>query len=451
MTKTRSVFKCQQCGYEAIRWLGKCPDCGEWNSFVEETQQESHERFLTRSSVSEPKTIDTVTIESFMRISTSIDEFDRILGGGVVPGSLVLLGGPPGIGKSTLLLQVADKLAIKRDVLYVSGEESIEQIKIRAMRLQVNAGRLFIVSETNLENIVSQINKIQPACVIIDSIQTVYKQDMSGAPGSVGQVRECTAELVRIAKNLTIAVFISGQVTKEGTIAGPKVLEHMVDTVLYFEGDSHFTHRILRAYKNRFGSTNEVGIFSMQENGLTEVKDPSRIFLQERPLSVSGSVVVASIEGTRPLLVELQALVNTTNFAVPQRRVTGVDYNRTCLLLAVLEKRSRYHLGAKDVFINIAGGINVKEPAVDLGILVAVASAVKNIPCDIETVVMGEVGLAGEIRAVDFIQKRVKEAAKLGFKQCIIPQANLSGLHVEESIKIIAADNINKALEHVFV
>ncbi|MFH1238557.1 MAG: DNA repair protein RadA [bacterium] len=457
MVKTKMVFRCQECGYESAKWLGRCPECGNWNTLAEEIEKgEIQSRFIQVTESLAPQAIDSIKTENVLRISTGIGEFDRILGGGIVPGSLILLGGPPGIGKSTLLLQVANNLSQSQRetpgqsaVLYISGEESVGQTKLRAGRLNVAAEKLYVVSETNLENIISQIKTFNPLFVIIDSIQTIYKNSLPSAPGTVGQVRECTVELLRVAKDKNISIFISGQVTKEGLIAGPRVLEHIVDTVLYFEGDSQHSYRILRAYKNRFGSTNEIGVFVMKETGLVEVENPSEIFLSERPLGASGSVVIGSLEGTRPLLVELQALVTPANFTQPQRRAIGVDYNRVSLLLAVLDKRVGMHLGMQDVFINVVGGIEIDEPATDLGIIISVASAFRNIAVDPKTVIMGEVGLAGEVRAVSFVDKRIKEAAKLGFKTCIVPQGNLSGLNIKEKITLQGVGNIKEALSLV--
>ncbi|MFH1784508.1 MAG: DNA repair protein RadA [bacterium] len=458
MVKTKVIFRCQSCGYESMKWLGRCPECSEWNTMSEEIERkEVHRaRLVPFTGDTSPQSISKINASSVRRVITGIGEFDRILGGGIVPGSLILIGGAPGIGKSTLLMQVAHRLSTRPDlegasassgrVLYVSGEESVQQAKIRAMRLEADAEKLYVVSETNLEIIAKHIEMLKPQFVIIDSIQTVYKDSLPGAPGTVSQVRECTVELLRIAKDRDISIFISGQVTKDGSIAGPRVLEHIVDTVLYFEGNSQHMYRILRAYKNRFGSTNEIGVFIMKEKGLCEVENPSEIFLSERPVGASGSVVIGSLEGSRPLLIELQALVSPANFTQPQRRAIGVDYNRLSLLLAVLEKRLGMHLGMQDVFVNVVGGIEVDEPSTDLGILCAVASAFRNAPVDPKTVVMGEVGLAGEVRAVNFIEKRIKEAAKLGFGHCVIPQGNLSGLKIKDKIDLIGVGNVKDAL-----
>jgi len=396
-----------------------------------------------------PVSVDKIPSIRDKRFSTNIAELDRVLGGGVVPGSVTLIGGDPGIGKSTLLLQVSDSLSGRRRVLYVSGEESIQQTKLRADRVGSASGQLFIVNETNLDSIQDYINRLKPQIVIIDSIQVIYKDALSSSPGSVSQVRLCAQELTFMAKKMGVSIFLVGHVTKDGSIAGPRVLEHIVDTVLYFEGERHMSFRLLRAVKNRFGSTNEIGIFQMSENGLLEVPNPSGIFLEERPKGISGFVVVPTMEGTRPLLVEVQALVSPTNFAVAKRETRGVDYNRISLLSAVLERRAGLELGKFDIYVNVAGGVNITEPAVDLGIVIAVASNYKDSPCDYDCVVMGEVGLGGEIRGINRIEKRLKESERLGFKRALIPKSNLSGVN-KVNMEIIPVSFLKEALEAAF-
>jgi len=413
------------------RWLGRCPDCENWNSFVEEEEAVAirpaagaRNRSMTTFS-SEIVQLDDIRVKALERTATGLVEFDRVLGGGVVPGSLVLLGGPPGIGKSTLMLQVADGLSrAKGKGLYISGEESLEQVKDRAHRLGIKASNLSLLSETELSKIVEAVNKVSPSFCVIDSIQTTYREDMASAPGSVGQVRECTAELLRLSKSRGITVFVLGHVTKEGDLAGPRVLEHMVDSVLYFESEREQVFRLLRSYKNRFGPTHEVGVFRMTGQGLEGVKSPSEIFLNERT-GAPGSAVVASLEGTRPLMLEVQALVSRTHFGFPKRMVTGLDANRALLLIAVLEKKLGLHLETEDVFVSIVGGIKIKEPAIDLGVALAVASAHRNQTLDPATVWIGEVGLGGEIRSVGGLALRLAEAAQLGFKRAVVPQTNL--------------------------
>jgi len=430
-TKTRTSFRCQECGYASAGWLGRCPECDHWNSFVEEEESSTSRqsgaaraRSITSFS-SEIIRLDDVQVAPLVRAPTGIVEFDRVLGGGVVPGSLVLLGGPPGIGKSTLMLQVADGLTrSKGKGLYISGEESLQQVKDRAHRLELKVPALSLVSETELSKIVDALDKVSPTFCVVDSIQTTYREDMSSAPGSVGQVRECAAELLRLAKSRGITVFVLGHVTKDGDLAGPRVLEHMVDTVLYFESEREQVFRLLRSYKNRFGPTHEVGVFRMTGRGLEGVKSPSEIFLNERT-NAPGSVVVASLEGTRPLMLEVQALVSRTHFGFPKRMVTGFDANRALLLIAVLEKRLGLHLESEDVFVNIVGGVKIKEPAIDLGVALAIASAHRNQTLDPATLWIGEVGLGGEIRSVGALAMRLAEAAQLGFKRAIVPQTNL--------------------------
>lgn len=447
MAKKKMVFFCQNCGHEENKWLGQCPACKEWNTFVEEpvTQVKSG----TVKAVKEPEVLSLSEVETddSVRIRTNIKELDRVLGGGVVPGSLILVGGDPGIGKSTLLLQVCRNLAEEQDVLYISGEESLAQIKLRANRMGVFSERLKLLCETNLDVIRNVIEKKRPCAVVIDSIQTMYNEEVGSAPGSVSQVRESTNVLMQLAKGLGISIFIVGHVTKEGTVAGPRVLEHMVDTVLYFEGDRHASYRILRGVKNRFGSTNEIGVFEMRQEGLAEVKNPSEYMLSGKPENASGSVVACSMEGTRPILIEIQALVCKTNFAVPRRTANGTDYNRVNLLMAVLEKRIGLPLSGYDAYVNIAGGIRMNEPAIDLGIVMAIASSYKNRPIDEKTIVFGEVGLSGEVRAVSMPEQRVAEARKLGFETCVLPEVSLKNLKKEMSgIKIIGVKTINDVM-----
>lgn len=456
MAKIKSVYVCQDCGYESPKWMGKCPGCGAWNSMVEEIEDKTKK--LSSGSAAEfsisskPLTLSEIEIDDEERYTTSIKEMDRVLGGGVVKGSLVLVGGDPGIGKSTLLLQVSKNIAgTGRRVLYVSGEESQKQIKLRAKRLDVGENSLYILAETNLSMIERYIEELKPDVAVIDSIQTIYRPELTSSAGSVGQVREVTSSLMRVAKGLGVSIFIVGHVTKDGAIAGPRVLEHMVDTVLYFEGERHHTYRILRAVKNRFGSTNEIGVFEMKGNGLEEVSNPSKMLLSGRPENVSGSVIVCSLEGTRPVLVEIQALTAATSFGMPRRMSTGIDYNRMLLLLAVLEKRVGMQLQTYDTYLNAAGGFRVDEPACDLGVACAVASSFRNIPINPNTIVIGEVGLTGEIRGVSFIEKRVVEAQKLGFEKCIIPKENLADIDKEMklNIDVIPAENIYEALDEV--
>ncbi|MCD5397386.1 DNA repair protein RadA [candidate division NPL-UPA2 bacterium] len=448
MAKAKTKFVCQKCAYESPRWLGRCPDCEGWNTLVEEIEVEKGGRFVAESPSPEPQSILKVTFDEEKRLSTGIGELDRILGGGVVSGSVILIGGDPGIGKSTLLLQACHQLSLKKNsVLYVSGEESLTQTKLRALRLGTSSAELYLVCEIDLEAIESHINKLKPTVVVIDSIQTVYRRELSSAPGSVSQVRESAGSLIYLAKRKGISIFLVGHVTKEGTIAGPRILEHMVDTVLYFEGEVQTDLRILRAAKNRFGSTNEIGIFEMGEGGLKEVPHPSELFLAERLSDISGSVVVPCLEGTRPLLVELQALVSPSGFSMPRRLVNGVDYNRACLLLAVLEKKGGLHLQSQDIFVSLAGGIRLSEPALDLGMALAVASSFRDILVPSRMVALGEVGLGGEIRAVSRVGIRIKEAVRLGFKQCLISRNNLKGLKLSHNIEFIGVSRIEEALK----
>ncbi len=451
MSKIKKKFICQECAYESPRWMGKCPGCGKWNTLIEEI-------YTPKSSTKEAKifsantavTLGEVTIEEEKRFSTGMGELDRVLGGGVVPGSLILIGGDPGIGKSTILLQISSQLAKENlKVLYVSGEESTKQIKLRAGRLKVYDQGLYILSETNMILVEKVIEDMKPDILMVDSIQTMYHPDVTSAPGSVSQVREITARLMPIAKEKGIATFLVGHVTKQGAIAGPRVLEHMVDTVLYFEGERHQTYRVLRAVKNRFGSTNEIGMFEMRDQGLEEVKNPSELLLSGRPIDSPGTIVIPCIEGTRPVLIELQALVSYTNFGMPRRMATGIDYNRVVLLMAIMEKRLGMQLQNQDAYVNIIGGLKIDEPAVDLGAVLAISSSFKNIAIDPTMVALGEVGLTGEVRSVQFIEKRIMEAQKMGFKKCIIPKSNLKGLKVKE-IEIIGVSTLYEALHYTF-
>ncbi len=453
MVKQEVRYVCQSCGQDYPRWYGQCQGCGEWNSLVEEIRSPKSEirnKFeIPNSQIQNPVAITEVEIEVEERDQTGIAEVDRVLGGGIVAGSVVLVAGEPGIGKSTMMLQAAEALSQKAKVLYISGEESAKQIRLRAQRLGTLSKNLMLLPETNLFAIQNAIDNVKPKFVVIDSIQTIYREDIASAPGSVSQVRECAGYLVRIAKSSGIPIFIVGHVTKEGNIAGPRVLEHVVDTVLYFEGERHKQYRVLRVTKNRFGSTNEVGIFEMKDKGLVEVANPSEVFLSERPKDSSGSVVTAAIEGTRPLLVEIQALVSPTKMAYPIRKTTGVDYNRVSIIIAVLERQLGLKLSNADVYVNAAGGVRISEPAIDLPIALAIASCYKNKPFDSESVAIGEVGLAGEVRSVSQIEQRVKEAEKLGFKQIFIPRANLKELN-KTKIKVVGISSIREAFTNIF-
>ncbi|MGI8387101.1 DNA repair protein RadA [Robertmurraya sp. P23] len=457
MAKVKTKFMCNDCGYESPKWMGKCPGCGQWNTMVEEIEKKvsnhratfAHSVGATTMSKATPITsIETITEP---RIQTDLVELNRVLGGGIVKGSLVLIGGDPGIGKSTLLLQVSSQLAKKQhSVLYISGEESMRQTKLRADRLGVASENLLVYSETDLEEISRTIEKENPSFVIVDSIQTIFHPQVTSAPGSVSQVRECTAELMRIGKTKGIAIFIVGHVTKEGSIAGPRLLEHMVDTVLYFEGERHHTYRIVRAVKNRFGSTNEMGIFEMKEFGLEEVHNPSEIFLEERSQGAAGSTVVASMEGTRPVLVEIQALISPTSFGNPRRMATGIDHNRVSLLMAVLEKRVGLLLQNQDAYLKVAGGVKLDEPAIDLAVAISIASSFRDKPTRPTDCIIGEVGLTGEIRRVSRIEQRVQEAAKLGFERVIIPANNIGGWSAPKGIQLIGVSTVADALKATF-
>ena len=451
-SKNSTAFFCQNCGYESSKWLGQCPACKEWNSFVEETVVTGSKTKMGSASgplkIKAPSSINEVSLSDDERVSTSIGELDRVLGGGVVPGSLTLVGGDPGIGKSTLLLQTCRNLAASgHSVLYISGEESLKQIKMRAMRMGDFSDKLSLLCETDLTLIEETIRKYTPEFVVIDSIQTMYNESVSSAPGSVSQVKEATGLFLLLAKSLPTSIFIVGHVTKEGTVAGPRVLEHMVDTVLYFEGDRHASYRILRGVKNRFGSTNEIGVFEMQKEGLVEVPNPSEYMLSGRPLDSSGSVVVCSMEGTRPLLIEVQSLVCRTNFGIPRRTATGTDFNRLNLLMAVLEKRVGLQLSDCDAYVNVTGGLKLNEPALDLGIVMAVVSSFKNRPIASDLMAFGEVGLSGEVRAVTGASQRVAEAKRLGFKTVIIPKSCLKGLDKFDGIKIIGVESVSDVVD----
>ena len=447
-----SVYFCQNCGFESSKWMGQCPGCKEWNSFVEEiVDRKGSVSAGVKKALEEAKPVPLSAISSAdeKRISTDMKELDRVLGGGIVKGSLVLVGGDPGIGKSTLLLQVCKNLSHRNiSVLYISGEESLQQIKIRAERIGSFGDSLELLCETNLDVIKEVINRKKPNIVIVDSIQTMFSENIGSAPGSVSQVREATSIFMQIAKGLGISIFIVGHVTKEGVVAGPRVLEHMVDTVLYFEGDRHESYRILRGVKNRFGSTNEIGVFEMRNVGLVEVENPSEFMLSGKPIGASGSVVACSMEGTRPILLEIQALICHTNFGNPRRTATGTDYNRVNLLLAVLEKRLGMRLSECDAYVNIAGGIRMNEPAIDLGIVLAIMSSKLDKPIDEKTICFGEVGLSGEVRGVSMAEQRVLEAKKLGFKRCILPKVCKDAfLHNIEDIELVGVSNVKEVLD----
>lgn len=447
-----TVFFCQSCGYESSKWMGQCPGCREWNTFVEETVDKKAEKILSsdHGKTHKPVSLNSIVMEQEERIQTGVQEFDRVLGGGIVPGSLVLVGGDPGIGKSTLLLQICQILSqMKRSTLYISGEESLQQIKIRADRIGQFTDSLHLLCETNLNTIRAMIEREKPQIVIIDSIQTMYSEDITSAPGSVSQVREATSAFMQIAKGVGITIFIVGHVTKEGVVAGPRVLEHMVDTVLYFEGDRHAAYRILRSVKNRFGSTNEIGVFEMGSNGLKQVLNPSEYMLSGKPEGASGSIVTCSLEGTRPILLEVQALVCRSNFGIPRRTAAGADMNRLNLLMAVLEKRNGMPMGNCDAYVNIAGGIRMTEPALDLGIVLALVSSFKDISISEKTICFGEVGLSGEVRAVNMAQQRVQEAKKLGFETCILPKVCLKNIGKTEGIQLIGVSDVREAIQAI--
>ena len=454
--KLTTVFFCNSCGYESSKWMGQCPGCHSWNTFVEETvnKQTAKGRSSLSSAVSsgssKPVTLSSIELRDEDKTDTHIEELNRVLGGGIVRGSLTLVGGDPGIGKSTLLLQLCRELSADNiPVLYISGEESLKQIKMRAERLGTFSESLTLLCETDLLTVEETIRREKPAVVIIDSIQTMFSEEVSSAPGSVSQVREATGVLLKLAKTLQISIFIVGHVTKEGTVAGPRVLEHMVDTVLYFEGDRHAAYRILRGVKNRFGSTNEIGVFEMRNEGLVEVKDPSEYMLSGRPKDATGSIAVCALEGTRPIIIELQALVCRTGFGIPRRQATGADLNRVNLLMAVLEKRVGLKLSECDAYVNVAGGMKFQEPAMDLGIVLAIVSGYKNINIGQDVIAFGEVGLSGEVRSVSMAEARIKEASKLGFSTCILPKTCLDRVKDTKGIRLIGVDNVKEALNYL--
>lgn len=451
MARVKTYYRCQACGATSVKWLGRCPDCGQWNTFVEEKTEEQ-KRTTPRTEPSEALPLNAIALQKDRRISTGIGELDRVLGGGVVQGCLVLIGGDPGVGKSTLLLQAVNgyvKVTRGRG-LYVSGEESAQQIKLRAERLGINSEDILILSETLLENIIQKAKETEPSILIVDSIQTVYTEELSSAPGTVGQVRECSYKLMNYAKQFNVPTFIIGHVTKEGALAGPRVLEHIVDTVLYFEGERSSSFRILRAVKNRFGSTNEIGVFEMTGMGLAEISNPSEIFMQNTGVREPGAVFTATIEGTRPIIVEIQALVSPTVFGMPRRTSIGIDYQRVNLLIAVLEKIGGVQLGMSDVYLNVVGGLRVLETAVDLPVLLAITSSFRDRPVDSTTIAIGEVGLAGEIRLVSQIDARLKEAQKIGFKRAVLPEEALRRIEKDTTLELIGVSDISSALEVCF-
>ena len=450
VARQKTIYNCQQCGFQSPKWLGRCPDCQQWNSLIEEqpVAASSHSRALPVPG--KPQKLAEINICEEDRLSCGLTELDRTLGGGVVPGSLILVGGDPGIGKSTLLLQAFARLAENGTALYVTAEESTRQIKLRADRLGIKTDNLYLLAETSLEQIKQRIKELKPAFLVIDSIQTIFTSNLDSAPGTVSQVRECTGQLMIQAKGDGLPTFLVGHVTKDGAIAGPRVLEHMVDTVLYFEGDPGHPYRILRAVKNRFGSTNEIGVFEMQEQGLREVSNPSELFLAERPKKSAGSAVVASLEGTRPILVELQALVSSSSFGTPQRTSIGIDHKRIALLIAILEKKVELSLAGQDIFLNVAGGVRLDEPAIDLAAIAALASSHLNRVINPQLVLFGEVGLTGEVRAISQPELRVKEAARLGFTQCVLPKGNLKNIDIPATIKLIGVRHASEALDVIF-
>lgn len=451
MAKSVTKYVCQYCGYSSLRWLGKCPECGSWNTFVEEIAYTDKRKITSRPGnivdlkITNLSKISDIDIKEDKRTKTGIDELDRVLGGGIVAGSVVLVGGDPGIGKSTLMMQLSDKIKNKI-ILYVSGEESQKQIKLRCERLGFANDDFYILSETSLEIIAAIVDKLKPDIVIIDSIQTIYRNELESSPGSVSQLRESTAAIIQIAKAKNISFFLIGHITKEGVIAGPKVLEHMVDTVLQFEGERTHAYRVLRAIKNRFGSTNEIGIFEMTGMGLLEVRNPSQVFLAQRSKGISGSSVSASMEGTRPILIEVQALVSSSGYSVPQRTATGFDYKRLAILIAVLEKKIGIHLSKYDVFLNIAGGIKIDEPSIDLAAAMSICSSFKDASIDSDMLLLGEIGLSGEIRAISFADRRIQEAVKLGFKKIVLPKSNLKNFKQNGALEYIPVESIHDAV-----
>lgn len=454
MPKSSTKYVCQNCGYSSLKWMGKCPECDSWNSFTEEIIHIDKRKASVKShtnidfKITGLSKVSDIDVKEDKRTAAGIGELDRVLGGGIVAGSVILVGGDPGIGKSTLMVQLADKVRDKI-IIYVSGEESQKQIKLRCERLGFVNDDFYILTETNLEIIAAVIDRIEPDIVIIDSIQTIYRNELESSPGSISQLRECTSAIIQIAKAKSISFFLIGHITKEGMIAGPKVLEHMVDTVLQFEGERTHAYRILRAIKNRFGSTNEIGIFEMTGTGLLEVKNPSEVFLSQRNSGISGCSVSASMEGTRPILIEVQALVSSSGYSVPQRTATGFDYKRLAILIAVLEKKIGLHLSKYDVFLNIAGGIKIDEPSIDLAAALSICSSFKDTPIEHDMLVLGEIGLSGEIRTISFIDRRIKEAAKLGFKKIILPKNNLKGLKKDGVLELIPVENIGDAISAV--
>lgn len=449
--KQKNIFVCTECGNESPKWNGRCPACGAWNTLVEDTVTISagsgRAKKGSTAPLSEPSRLSDISTSEDPRIHTGLSELDRVLGGGIVKGSLVLIGGDPGIGKSTILLQICEYLGKENSILYVSGEESQHQIKLRADRLGVTTKNLKLYTETNMANIVETINREKPNILIVDSVQTMFNPEIAPAPGSVTQIRSAAATLMQIAKESSIATFLVGHVTKDGTIAGPKVLEHIVDSVLYFEGEQHRSYRIIRAIKNRFGSTNEIGVFEMNSDGLHEIPNPSLALLSGRPEGEAGSCILCTMEGTRPVLAEVQALAAPTNFGNPRRMATGIDLNKVLMLLAVLEKRAGFRISSYDVYVNVVGGLKMGEPAIDMGVILAIASSFRNSPLDSGLVAIGEVGLAGEIRSCNFLENRISEAEKLGFTKCIIPNANLKKLRKFDKIELYPYSNIRKALQ----